>query len=187
MPLSHITLQDFKVDRLAFEVRYDPAYLHWDRAGGIWTQALGRWPKLKNVKGEPGITTFILENRYTLSISIDRTTVVDSRPHRVPQDLVQIADPFLELVTKKLEINSYARVGVRPIYVKAYDKSSESAEAFFSMNVVRFPTGPHFGIDAEPHSGEYVVRWEGKSLGATLRVKSEQRKYELDPPPRDSI
>ncbi len=182
MPLPLLSLQDFKPESLALEVRYDPSYLHWDRSGEIWMEALARWPELKNLKGEPATTQFTLRKRYHLTASIDRASVADYRPQHIPQDLLEIADPFFEFVSRHMHITDYARIGLRPVFVKQFDTSQEASIALLSMHVLSVPGGPHFGIETTPAMLEYAIRWEGSSHGVRILVKAEKREYELDPP-----
>jgi hypothetical protein len=80
-------INDFHLERAIFEYRYSPSYLHWDRAGALWTEAASKWPQLKNTRGEPNITTFKLDDAYEISVTSEKASVTGYEPkpdHLVP-------------------------------------------------------------------------------------------------------
>jgi len=181
-PNNPLDLSDFQLEQAVFEARYALAYLHWDRAGAIWTEARTKWPGLQLSQAEPAGTQFTLENRYALSVSLDKATAVDHRPDRVLKSFVELLEDFVELITRRLEITDYSRIGLRLIFMKQYPDQEAASFALLSTNILRIPEGPRFGIDSPPILPEYAVRWEGKATGTTVRMKAEGRKYGFDPP-----
>lgn len=176
-------ISDFHLEKAIFEYRYSPSYLLWDRAGSIWSEALTRWPQLKLVRGEPTITSFTLENTYELSVTIDKSSVIAHHPKPDLSDFIQKAVHFLTLTVKHLDILEYTRIGFRLLYFRSYPTEQAASNAFLECKTLVLPEGPHFGlVDGGFSLPEYAVRWEGKAAAVTIRLRTEGRKLDFDPP-----
>jgi hypothetical protein len=177
-----VDISDFQLERSIFEFRYSPSYIHWDRAGVLWNDAQIKWPKLKIKRGEPNVTSFTLDDTYEIAITIDKASVVCYYPKADLVDFIEKVDYFLAATTKQLEIRQYARIGLRLLFFKVYaDKESASA-GVLEPKLVNLPDGPHFGLEGSFSLPELAVRWEGLAAGVTLRLRSEGRKIDFDPP-----
>ena len=60
MDISH-----FNLHSVSFEVRYDQAYLLWDRAGSIWHDIRQTHPKLVLKEANPGKVVMTIEKNTT--------------------------------------------------------------------------------------------------------------------------
>ena len=83
-----LDLAQFDIEKVSFEVRYENAYLLWDRAGLIWSQARTKWPAIIMKHAEPNDTTFSLDNRYELVVRLDSAFVVAHRPASNLDDII---------------------------------------------------------------------------------------------------
>lgn len=178
-----IDIADFELKNATFEVRFHESYLHWDRAGSIWTEALAKWPKLEVIQGEPAKTVFRLENNHQLSVQIDRANIIALKPQSTLRELMDISEAFVATVVKRLEITAFSHVALRLTYFKSYPDKGSASSAFLTTQAIRIPTGPQFGIDGTPLFPEYSLRWEGQSIGATVRMRALGRKLDFVPPP----
>jgi hypothetical protein len=178
----HIDIADFELKNATFEVRFHECYLHWDRAGSIWTEAVTKWPKLEVIKGEPSTTAFRLEDSFQLSVHIDRANIIALKPQSTLRDLMEMSDIFIPIVVKRLEIRDFSRVALRLTYFKSYPDKASASSAFVTTQALRIPTGSHFGIEGTPLFPEYSLRLEGESRGATVRMKAVGRKLDFVPP-----
>src|SRR5579863_4355457 len=55
---ERLSFDDLKLHLIAFEVRFDPSYLMWDRSGAIWNEVVKFLPELKTKQAEPNRTVF---------------------------------------------------------------------------------------------------------------------------------
>ena len=182
-------LSDFELERIAFEFRYAPAYLHFDRAGALWTEATERWPNLKPERSEPTVTTFHLDNHHEFSVTIDKTHVVSHYPN--VEEFVQLCEPFTELVTRNLGVLYFSRIGLRHVYFRKFPSKEEASAAVLSTRMLSIPEGHatppsnerrHFGVELSSLYPEYALRADGQGTGFVLRLRSEVRKIDFDPP-----
>ena len=177
-----MNIKDFQFERSVFEFRYSQSYLHWDRAGVLWHAALSKWPKLKRTRGEPNITSFMLENDYEISVMVDKTNIICYYPKSNLADFIEKAHYFLGSVTRQLEIEQFTRVGLRMFYFKSYPDEQSASADMLGAKLLNLPDGPHFGLDGSFTYPELAARWEGRAAGVTVRLRSEGRKIDFDPP-----
>jgi hypothetical protein len=173
-------VSDFQLERAAFELRYPQAYLLWDRAGSIWSEAVRRWPALKLVRGEPSHISFTLENQHELAVTLEKANAVSHFP--AMSTFVQLADTFTGLVTQHLELDHYIRIGLRLFYFRAFPSREEASKAAVSIRILNPPEGRHFGIEPPYLLPECAFRLEGPSIGVTIRLRAEGRVVDFQPP-----
>ena len=70
-------LSQFRVHTVAFEVRFDPAYLLFDTSGEVWQGVKTAYPSLKVVQAAPNKVVGILDGRYQLSVELERVVIED--------------------------------------------------------------------------------------------------------------
>jgi hypothetical protein len=183
-------LSQFCLNQANFELRTAPNFLHWDRAGAIWTEVVSRLPGLKLQQGEPNKTAFSLGNKYVFSAFLDNsglaphTTILGTayRPNRSMKEFGELLRIFVEIVQRELEIADYTRIGLRLIFTKEFGNRELASKALLKTNLLSVPLGPHFGIDGSAILPEYSVRWEDGKKGVTVRCKVEGLKWEFTPP-----
>src|SRR5258706_10138270 len=125
-------LSDFKLETSSFEYRYGQSFLLWDKAGSIWTEAVQRWPKLKLVRGEPGVTTFTLDNLYELAVSIDKVHVISHFPSI--ENFVELCEAFTTMTHRQLELRQFTRLGFRLIYFRQFPTKETASDAVFATH-----------------------------------------------------
>jgi hypothetical protein len=179
-----LELSDLTLESAAFEVRYDMALLHWDRAGALWNDVRKKYPSLNISKGSPGQTAFSIGEKYELTVELLRAYVVAQPPQVDLDEFLEIAESLVSILVNHLEITDFTRVGFRHTHVKEFGSRREASEAVLSFLIKWNSEGPVFGIKEElAPVPEVNLRWEGKALGATLHMYPQSRHLEFDPPP----
>jgi hypothetical protein len=176
-------LNQYAFESAAFEVRYPSAFLHWDRAGTLWEAARRLWPSLVVVSAEPSKTVFRIQGRNQLTAGVETAVLAQYWPDAKLDSFRGIAKQFLLLVTEKLEINTYNRIGFRTIFFHEMKDRETASRAFFRSKLMTVPAS-QFGTKGQPLMPEYAVRWEGDTLGTTVRIKVEGRELEFEPAPQ---
>jgi hypothetical protein len=185
-----IVLSDFSLGQAHMELRTTPKFLHWDRAGSVWTEMLSKNPRLTFVQGEPNKTAFSLDNKYLFSTYLEsasstpHTNILGTahNPHRSLKEFSDLLKVFIDIVQERLMIDEYTRIGLRLIYYKSYPDKEAASQALLSTNLVSVPEGAYFGIKGSPTLPEYSIRWEEGKRGVSIRFRVESFKYELTPP-----
>jgi hypothetical protein len=182
MPQSALALDDFVLEKVAFETRHRSAYLLWDKAGVIWTKAAKRWPKLdpKPSHIEPAKITFRFGTDLEASVEIGSALAIGHYPNL--KEFGEFTEEFVRLVTHELQVEDYSRVGLRFTYFLLFKTKESAAAALLNSGLLRLPAGKHFSIDGKVTFPKAAFRWEGESLGALVRLEAEGRKLDFDPP-----
>lgn len=176
-------ISEFVLQRALLEIRYDPAYLHWDRAGELWRTAAKQWPGLKNTKAEPNSTAFKWKNRYEFGALVERAHVSSTYPQEFLDEFYEVIDVFIGFVVGTLEIENFNRIGFRIGFIKKYESLQEAIASFIDLGLLDVPEGKQFGIDGSIVSPSYQVGWEGDELGVTVRVNVVTEKVDFDVSP----
>ncbi|MCP4051297.1 MAG: hypothetical protein GY730_11405, partial [bacterium] len=136
-----LDLSHFKIRQAILEFRYSTAYLLWDRAGLIWNKISSELHNLKMIKAEPATTTFISDNRYELSVKLDKSHFTDMKPCSGLKDFFKYSESFFSLVTNTLGISEFTRLGFRLVYVKNFPDKVSAAKSVLSTNKLQVPGG----------------------------------------------
>ena len=178
-----LNLSDFKLTETIFEVRYDNAYMLWDRAGEIWAKTSSMWPNLEAEKVEPSITTFRLENKYQLSVNLGKAHIIDLKPSLSLNEFMEKAENFIKLVIQTLKITNFIRVGFRLVYIKSFSDKFEAANSLLSTKMLLVPSGRLFGIEGKVVLPRYAIVCEGDSAATRVLLEVRDKKVDFDPPP----
>jgi hypothetical protein len=180
---SQINFMDLKLTQATFEVRYDNSYFLWDRAGVIWTKITSLWPDLKIERIEPSITTFKLENKYQLSVNLDKAYIVDLKPSSSLKEFMEKANDFIRLISQTLEIINFTRIGFRLIYIKNFPDKYAAANSLLSTKMMIAPEGRQFNIEGKAFLPKYSLVWEGDSSGARILLEVRDKKIDFEAHP----
>jgi len=180
--MKYLGLESFNLHAAAFELRHEPAFLHWDRAGAIWYDMAAKFPALKNIQAQPGITVFQIGNSYQLTVELNKLTVRASRPADSLQVMGDLTNRLVEVCAFHLKYTDFLRVGLRTIYHRDYDSLTLATEAFLGLSLIRSPQKAPFVSNGKPTTPEYTLGWENDDVGATVRVKGERRGVQYDVP-----
>lgn len=183
-PKAPSDLDEFGFERVSFEIRFPAAFLHWDRAGAIWNAVARLWPELEIVTGEPGRTSFTVRKKVELTVTLENATVIEHWPQRDLGEFKEMAKEFTKVLIEQLELTTIKRVGLRQFFLSPYPSREEATQAFLATKLIRYPPDAQFGTKGVPLMPEYAVRWEGETLGATVRAKVESRRMEFEPSPK---
>jgi hypothetical protein len=176
-------LHEFSLDSIAFEARYDSAFLLWDHAGELWSNAREIWPELEPVEIQPNTTVFRNGREFELSARLDRLNITDFRPSRGAARVGTLASSFLSLAARHLELTSFSRLGLRAIYSRQQKDKAEATDWIFQTGRVNAVPELVFGILGKPQEAELVLRWEDDEIGARFQLLSQEVTIEMRPPP----
>lgn len=175
-----LQIENFFLKRLTFEFRYEPAYILWDRSGRIWTQAKERWPDLINKSAQPNQTLFDVKDKFSMGVELEKSFIITSKP-KLKEVGIHMND-FLNLVKNNLDISSYTRLGARFIFEKKFNDKTSACEAFTSLNIIKVPTGKHFGIEGKVVSPHCSYHWEGENIGIHGVLRTATQQFTIDVP-----
>jgi len=162
------------------EVRYEDAYLIYDHTGQIYHELRANFAGLKVISPAPSQTTATADQgSFGLETGASRFTT--NKPDSKLEQFAVSCKHFFESVTRNLEVKVFTRVGLRTMFRKDFATLDEAKSAFTSLKLVNLKPTERFGAAAEPH--EIYLRWEGKDVGTTWRLKAESGKIDVILPP----
>lgn len=179
---SKIELSNLKLISASFEIRYDNAYLLWDRSGFVWSTIKSIYPNIEPQHAEPNLSNFVLDDRFQFSVKIDRVAVIDQTPKSSLNDFMEIADGFTKSVVECLEISEYTRLGLRLVYNKFFPNRESAANFLIESGMMVVPEGKHFNIEGKVFFPQYGLAWEDDNFGLNTKLKVQNRKVELKVP-----
>lgn len=180
---SRLTRSDLKLERTAFELRYDTAFALWDHAGAIGIGIQQKWPEAKLVEAIPTKINFSWRRQFEFQVEMEKALILGHhQPHNL-KDFADAAEDFHAILRKTLNVPIYTRVGLRIIHVKDFKTIADATKAILALNQVNVPAGKFFGQAGEPKSVEVSYRWENKSNGLMVRIRSEGIVVQFSPPP----
>lgn len=181
--MSAIDLSNLKLIQATMEIRFNNAYLIWDRAGLLWSKANSIWPNLKMGNAESMVTGFLVDDRYELAVYLDKAHLKDMQPSSSLKEFITNAELFVNLVIDSLELSEFTRLGFRLSYNKKFKDKTEAANAFISTSILSVPSGKHFNIEGKVFMPKYSLRWEGDSTAVTVSLTAQDKRIDLNVSP----
>ena len=133
------------------------------------------------VQGQPGQTTFRLDNQYEFNISLDRLWLVARAPQPSLAAFAEQFEHFASVCKHHLRIGEFSRVGLRHILTRKYESKELASAAFLGFGLIRAPQ-PCFGVTNRPIFPAYSLRWEDEGKGCLVNCRVEERKFQLEVP-----
>jgi hypothetical protein len=180
---GHLSLTDFISDSVSFEIRYDYAYLIWDRAGQLWSELASKYPEMKLSDAMPDTQNFNWKNIHTFSVGAEKAAVTTLQPDTIIKDFVEASESLLEAVVRSLQVQVLTRMGLRRIFGLECPNREIAVRHLLATGAVNVPSHPIYGLEVKTPLPEYSLRWETDNIGVTTRLRTEHRKAEIELPP----
>lgn len=168
--------------RAVCEIRYDPAYPLWDRAGHLWGSLKQIWGELAQDEIKPNSQTFRVGDQFELKVALTSASIIEHRPRTGLDEFVAAVDSFTSIVTKVLDVVTYERLGFRIFYRWECGDLQTGSEEVFKAKLITTPELPLFNVKEQPTQPELKLHWDGEKFGASIRLKVEAEKLQFLPP-----
>jgi hypothetical protein len=178
--ITPLSVSDFKMTLAVCEVRYENAYLIYDRTGFICDELRKLFTGLNVINASPNQTVLQAEEgSFVLELTQSRFT--SQKPDSNLETFGAHAKRFFTSILYSLDVKVFTRVGLRVFFRKEFKDLAEAKAAFARLKLVDLKPMERFGAASEPH--EILLRWEGDQIGTTLRLKAETGKIDVILPP----
>jgi uncharacterized protein (TIGR04255 family) len=168
--MARLTVDDFKPSSLTCELRYQNAYLIYDRTGQVLQSLRGTFADVIVSAASPPQTAFVAkEGWFTLEVGACRFT--SAHFERNSEAFARYCKAFFDVVADQLEISVFTRIGLRYIARREFGTLDESRATLASMGLVGLKPAKRFNSSESPT--EVVFRWEDAQVGAILRLRAE--------------
>jgi hypothetical protein len=87
-----INLDQFTPWTATFEVRYDTAFLFWDRSGSVWADVKKQYPEAAVDQANPNQVRVAVDDRTQAVVGVDRTFFTVSKPKNDLRELRSLAE-----------------------------------------------------------------------------------------------
>jgi hypothetical protein len=180
---TRLSFDDFTLHQAAFEVRFDDAFLLWDRSGIVWKKVVALYTDLKPAHVEPSKVLFERRGDRDLQLGLEtrRLGVAGMHPDSKLAEFSRVASQFSEITAETLEIETFSRVGLRVGFTKEFEDRVAAAEALLTTGIVNLPSEHVFGLDSPVVEPEFSLRKEDDKNGFSLRLKAEVTRVEFTP------
>jgi uncharacterized protein (TIGR04255 family) len=177
---SPITIDDFKPFSLTCELRYNNAYLIYDRTGQVIEDLRESFTDINVSSSSPQQTSWTT-NEGTLALEIGACRVTSNRVDKNAEGFAKQCKAFFDAVTHHLQIGVFTRIGLRYILRNEHKTVDESKAALASMMLVNLKPTKRFNSSDSPT--ELMFRWEDSQIGAFVRMRAETVEIKMAGPP----
>jgi hypothetical protein len=170
------SLDELPLDHCVFELRYNPAYLLWDRVGSIWSAMIAAHPSLKATTIQANQQIFETES---LKLSLDISALrVSGRGPQAVDEVLKNGNSLTKLLCEKVRIDSFKRAGFRMIRLKAFDTPAEA------MKFAGISNGGLATLGEKNWKVGFVnsVRYENDNAGFQTALRVEERELNFQAP-----
>lgn len=177
---SIASLSDFQLRRVVCEVRYEDAFLLFDRTGAIFHSLKQSFTNLKVTNATPTSSTFE-SKEGTIVVEIGQSRLVSDRVTDF-EKFGEACRKFFSDITSHLEITSFTRVGLRLVYFLPLPLELPASSAVGQLKLLALSTEKErFKASATPT--EVLMRWQGQSTGTMIRLAGEMGVLDIELPP----
>lgn len=164
-----LSMNDLVLASTICEIRYEFAYLIFDRTGAICLDCREHYPELKIAQASPAQTSFTVgKYQYTIEQFASRVFLPQARHD--PKEFGDETFHFFGTVLRQLKIRVLKRVGLRQVYFKTFPNPNDASDLVKSMRLQKEAFGEVFKFSGS--CDEIVLRWESKDLGAFFHLTS---------------
>jgi hypothetical protein len=170
-------IAEFSLRQLIFEIRYDDAYILWDRAGDIHRRIARLWPGSQLVEGTP--------NQQSLQSDVASIVTGFKTAHiaaRKPTSILQFSDQFSETLAiwvDALELTRFTRVGTRVVYRKSFPSVETANQAMVGLGLIRVPQSPIFNHKSGLYAADLRLVWQDEASQTQVVLRAERQEMEV--------
>ena len=176
-------LSSFKKTQITFEIRYDEAFLLWDRTGSLFHSLSSHFKDIRSHTASPNQTIFYGDRRFVLSVGLERASITDHLPDQKNDKTFEIFEAFVSNVTLQLELQSLKRIGTRFLYTIDCKDLSVAHEKMKNFLLLSYPSGPLFNVSAHTIKPTYKIEVDNDDLGYIAQLYVSERKFDFNPSP----
>jgi uncharacterized protein (TIGR04255 family) len=174
-----LNFDDFKVYNLTCEVRYENAYLIYDRTGHIVESLKGTFTNIQVASATPAQSSFT-SSEGTCVVELGASRFTSPKPGRGAELFASHCKAFFGAVTSQLNVSIFTRIGFRYIGRREFKLLEDAKAAVAGLGLTTLKPTKRFNSSDGPT--EIVFRWEDSEIGAFFRVRAEPYTFKLTAP-----
>ncbi len=178
-----LTFSSFQKSQIIFEVRYDGAYLLWDRAGSLGDFISRVFRDVRTERAAPNQQVFFSGKRFTLSVQFDRASITDFSPGSSWGESFEAFEKLYGGVLDHLQLRMLNRVGTRFQYSRRFKSMEEARKQLDLFPWAIKPNSEIFRIRPDQVCSNLKVEGDDGEIGYTAQVYAATKRFELQVPP----
>lgn len=169
-------LDDFKINNIAVELRFQRCLLLWDRAGMLWTEISTKIPDLELEEPvRPNQQAFKSGDRYQFQLQLDRCIGIDKDPKRTFDSDSSTFKQFVETTLRILNVTTLTRIGTRIQYSLDFASDREAGAYIAKLNLATVPSTQFFDVKPENIRPHIHLQVDDGKLGYWFRMTPQRR------------
>jgi uncharacterized protein (TIGR04255 family) len=176
---TFLTVDDFKPFTITCELRFKNAYLLFDRTGAIVEDLRGHFTDINVTSASPQVSAFTSGEGY-LHLELGACRFTSGRFDKNSESFAKHCKNFFDIVTERIQINIYTRIGLRYILRKEFKTEDDAKAALASCRLANLKPTRRFNSSDSPT--EVMFRWEDAQIGAMVRLKAETTEVKVQVP-----
>lgn len=174
-------LDAFKLHSLTVQIRYQPAYVLWDKAGAVARAHDGLWPGL-TVPDANANQQVLRSKDVQIQTGLDQSTITLFGTKSYDAARTSKVKETYDVWWKELELSELTRVSSRAIYVKEFSTLKDANAELLGLNLVRWPTSKVFDqpVDGASNGPDIRFHFEDENSFTFLRLKAEKVNIEAE-------
>lgn len=179
-----IKFEDFVIENMTTELRYDARFAFWDKAGALFDTFGTLFPDgdLSFQTNNQNSLTLTLYDRYEILIEINRLIIASKYIGSKFKEYVKIADLVYRSTTEYLDIPSFSRIGLRRNCVKTFEKAEEASAALKACKSVKAIIETVKPQEREKIEASVSLRINTEAEGSLISLATGRRAISLDLP-----
>lgn len=175
----------YRLERVAYEIRYPSAFALWDSAGAIANALLALAPEAQSLDAQPNRITFRLDDKHEVVVELSQARIVSFFPSGSLEKTAALSQGVFSCILSALRPKVLDRVGARFMYYKKFPNEADASAHLMTLNWLTVPAsllGHSSKNDAsKAEMPDIAFRVVSTHLGTLFRIRSEERKLEINP------
>lgn len=185
--MATFSFSSFRRTQTTLEVRYNEAYLIWDRAGTVWTNIGRNFKILRNQSATPNQVSFIGDDRFAMLVSLDRASITDHRPQGKIDESIDVFAHFIGTVIGVLNVDILNRIGNRYWYSIECTSQEEARRKARAAVPLAVPKKKLFSIEPAQTTPSFKLEGDDGELAFVAQLHSRELTLDFSPPPQVAL
>jgi hypothetical protein len=181
--VAALLFSSFRRTQAIFEVRFEGAYLLWDKTGVLWTAIGSNFKTFRRSNITPNEQTFFGDDRFTMAVSIERASITDNQPHGTVDKTIETFADFVGKALEILEVDVLTRVGNRYLYCIECKSMADARQRVREAIPHAVPQKNLFSLQPAFATPSFKIDGDDGELAYVAQLYQREQKIEFSPPP----
>ncbi|MBU1863723.1 MAG: hypothetical protein KKH94_08690 [Candidatus Omnitrophica bacterium] len=176
---------DLILEKIVLELRYKLGYAYLDKCGAILNELITRFPQLMIEGVNPQASALRAKGSgLTIDFNSDRILIVEDFIKK-RNEFIDIASSAVNIISERIQVQSFTRVGNRFFFVHPYKTLKEANEQLKTWGFLHFDEKKYskFGQTLQFKKAGFHLYLEDDNVGRSIRIQPLERTVDYELPP----